>query len=155
MDSAPLLFDLPPIAVVGRPRRRRGNIQDAIVAFLSEPRSAKEIANHIDRKVPTATGQLQAMVRKGVVVRLAWGVYGRRDLCPDAPDPTAIRRNSPVQELVLRHALEASGFDDLAQRTGRSAGRLRELLRTLNNAGHQLPERLRPAMNTGRSHGGS
>ena len=139
MDGTPLLFDLPTLTTISRTRPpRRGSIQESILAFLTEPRFAKQIADHIQRAVPVATGQLRAMVRNGVVVRLGWGVYARRELCPDAPPPNSIKRNSPVKELVLVHARTATSLDDLAQRTGHSAAHVRGYLRQLRADGEQL-----------------
>jgi len=37
--------------------------REIILAYLSEPRQAKEAATHIDRPVPDATGHLAAMRR--------------------------------------------------------------------------------------------
>lgn len=62
------------------PRTRRPQpIRDAILAFLTEPRSARAIAAHIGRPVPTATGHLAAMRRKGLVRRLGYAAYARAD----------------------------------------------------------------------------
>ncbi len=54
-------------------------IRNAILAYLSEPRSAQAIARHINRPVPTATGHLAAMRRLGLVVRLGYAAYARAD----------------------------------------------------------------------------
>lgn len=68
------------------PRARRPNggraqpVRDAIMAFLVEPRRAKEVAGRIGRSVPNATGHLSAMRKRGLVVRLGHGLYGRADL---------------------------------------------------------------------------
>jgi len=59
--------------------RRPQPIRDAILAFLSEPRSARAIADHIGRPVPTATGHLAAMRRLGLVSRLGFAAYARAD----------------------------------------------------------------------------
>lgn len=50
-------------------------IRDKILIFLSEPRSARSIAAHIERPVPTATGHLAALRRRGLVQRLGYAVY--------------------------------------------------------------------------------
>lgn len=39
-------------------------IRDAILAYLSEPRQAKQVAGCIGRSIPTATGHLGAMCRR-------------------------------------------------------------------------------------------
>ena len=66
-------------------------IRDAILRFLSEPRSAQAIAEHIKRPVPTATGHLAAMRRLGLVVRLGYAAYARADY---AGPPLSFHRNS-------------------------------------------------------------
>lgn len=50
-------------------------IRDAILLFLSEPRSARAVADHIGRPVPTATGHLAAMRRRKLVQRLGYNAY--------------------------------------------------------------------------------
>jgi len=52
-------------------------IRDAILAFLGEPRQAREVAAHIGRPVSNATGHLAAMRRRGLVVRTGHGRYER------------------------------------------------------------------------------
>jgi len=68
-------------------------IRNAILAYLSEPRSAQAIARHINRPVPTATGHLAAMRRLGLVVRLGYAAYARADYagppCPSTGSPAA------------------------------------------------------------------
>ncbi len=59
--------------------RRPQPIRDAILAFLTEPRSARAIADHIDRRVPIATGHLAAMQRRGLVRRLGYAAYALAD----------------------------------------------------------------------------
>lgn len=54
---------------------RGGLVRDRILAFLSEPRSAGDVARHIGRTVPTATGHLAAMRRRGLVRRIGYGAY--------------------------------------------------------------------------------
>ena len=50
-------------------------IRDAILAYLSQPRLAVDIARHIRRPVPTTTGHLAAMRRLGLVDRVGYGPY--------------------------------------------------------------------------------
>ena len=89
-----------------RPRRPQP-IRDAIMRFLSQPRSAGEIAEHIARPVPTATGHLGAMVRLGLAQRLAFGTYA------------AAAYSGPKVRLRSRRALSSRAL----------RCRLRELLR--------------------------
>lgn len=60
-----------------RPTRaiRPQPIRDAILRFMTQPRSAGEIADHIDRPVPTTTGHLRAMIKLGLVRRIAFATY--------------------------------------------------------------------------------
>ncbi len=57
------------------PPARPQPIRDAILAYLTEPRLAVDIARHIKRPVPTTTGHLAAMRRLGLVDRVGHGVY--------------------------------------------------------------------------------
>jgi len=63
--------------------RRPQPIRDAILAFLGEPRQAREVAAHIGRPVSNATGHLAAMRRRGLVVRTGPGRYERAETLPD------------------------------------------------------------------------
>ena len=67
------------IPLAATPQRRPQPMRDAIMAFLSQPRTAKAIAEHIHRPVPTATGHLAAMRRRGLVVRPGHATYARAD----------------------------------------------------------------------------
>lgn len=72
-----------PVAAAGGPRPRRGGgggdrgglVRDRILAFLSEPRSAGDVARHIGRTVPIATGHLAAMRRRSLVRRIGYAAY--------------------------------------------------------------------------------
>lgn len=46
-----------------------------IGGFLSQPRAAREVAEHIDRPVPVATGHLAAMCRLGLAQRIGPNAY--------------------------------------------------------------------------------
>jgi hypothetical protein len=69
MDRGDLLFDLPPLEP-GRRRPihpaspRRQPIRNAILAYLTEPRTVKQIADRIGRRTSVATGHLRAMRAK-------------------------------------------------------------------------------------------
>src|ERR1700744_699460 len=109
MDGGNLLFDLPAPQRSRRRtnhppesiRHRRHPVRDAITAFLVEPRTVKQVADHIERRTSTATGHLRAMHRRALIVRLSWGVWVRRDKCENPPDQTSIRRSRPVQDALL------------------------------------------------------
>jgi len=57
--------------------RRPQPFRDAILAFLGEPRAARAIADDIGRPIPTATGHLAAMRRRGLVLQLGFAAYAR------------------------------------------------------------------------------
>lgn len=103
MDGGHLLFDLPQQISPQRPQgitRRPQPIRNSVLAYLQQPRTVTEIAAHIDRRACVVTGHLRAMRLRGLVVRLAWGVWLRRDLCADAPDHSTIRRPKSKQDLL-------------------------------------------------------
>ncbi len=77
---------MPDLAAAPRsaPHRWRPQpIRDAILAFLGEPRQAREVAAHIGRPVSNATGHLAAMRRRGLVARTGHGRYERAEPLPD------------------------------------------------------------------------
>jgi hypothetical protein len=126
MDGGNLLFDLPLPRQTRRgahhppasTRQRRHPIRDAIMAFLIEPRTVKQVADHIERRTSTATGHLRAMHRKALIVRLRWGVWVRRDKCKNPPDQTSIHRGRPTQDALLDHLHEPKTLEKLQQITG-------------------------------------
>ena len=66
--------------ITGAPRPTRPQpIRDAILAYLTEPRAAIDVALLIKRPVPTATGHLAAMRRLGLIKRLGYAAYARAD----------------------------------------------------------------------------
>ena len=139
MDGGSLLFDLPPQDRHSRKARRKTPvaasrpqpIRDAILGMLTEPRTVKQIAEHINRRTCIATGHLRAMQAKGLAVRLSWGVWVRPDRCSNAPDPSSIKRNYPAQDLVLAHLKEPQSFTDLLEKTGQSRSTLQHSLQKL------------------------
>ena len=148
MDGSPMLFDLPPVRSNRASSRsptsgatRKQPIRDAIMAYLTEVRSAKQIAEHIERKISIATGHLRAMRERGLVVRVGWGQYVRADQCETPPDPTTITRTNSTKELVRRYASEAQSLQQLQILTSRSGTRVVEAARALRAAGHEIPER--------------
>ena len=139
MDAGPLLFELP----TGRSRKQRRQpaayrtggrpqpIRDAILAFLKKQHTAREIADHIGRRVSVATGHLNSMRKRGLVVRIAWGLYIRTDRCDNPPDHASIVRHSPERDAVLQHLDQERSCLELIDLTGKSERFLRPILAKL------------------------
>lgn len=151
MDGGDLLVDLPqqhgrrrkpgrtPKSATSRPQP----IRNAIMAFLDQPRTVKEIAGRIERRTCVATGHLRAMRARNLVVRLSWGVWVRRDRCTDAPAPDTIQRSLPAQDRLLRHLEAPRTVSQLERITGRSQSQLRALLAKMEHRAvvERRPER--------------
>jgi len=127
-----------PAARPSAPARRRAQpIRDAILAFLGEPRQARDVAAHIGRPVSTATSHLATMRRRGLVVRIAHGRYERAEPAP-APDlarPAAAFVPSPVRHAILAHLSEPRRLKDVAAHIGSSAGSAYSHLHELRRRG--------------------
>jgi len=80
-------------------------IRDAIAAYLTEPRFARDIALHIRRSVPTTTGHLAAMRRRCLVKRIDLGVYALIDCTADPPPRPARSGPSSVSHRSLARLL--------------------------------------------------
>ena len=102
---------LPPIAA-------RGELRPVILTLLSEPRQAGEIAAHIGRSIPNATGNLGALVRAGLVVRIGYGRYVRADQgYVQAPSSELVQPRRWARP-VLDAIDTASTIKDVAARVG-------------------------------------
>lgn len=108
-------------------------IRDAIMRFLTEPRSAGEIAEHIERPVPTATGHLGAMMRLGLVHRVGYGTYAPAAYCgPKVKRPCRRSQSSSELRRQLRELLSyRCSIRGLRLRTGESEKAIRLALRDL------------------------
>ena len=95
--------------------------RDAILAYLSEPRQAKQVASCIGRSIPNATGHLGAMCRRGLVVRTGYGRYERADLVADGALPAVIVRPHPVRDATLACLKGPVQCDTVARLTGRTS----------------------------------
>lgn len=83
---------------------RPAPIRAAILAYLSQPRSAGEVADHICRPIPTATGHLNAARKLGLVTRLARSQYALAGFDGDLmPQPRT--RARPHDETRLRRTI--------------------------------------------------
>jgi len=108
-------------------------IRDAILRFLTSPRSAAEIAEHIERPVPTTTGHLRAMIECGLVSRIAFGTYAPRDYTGPAIR-LPLRRSQSSKALrahLFVHLRERSSIRGLHLKTGVSADLVRQAVRDL------------------------
>jgi len=110
-------------------------VRDAIFAYLSEHRQAKEVAIHIGRPVPNATGHLAAMRRLGMVVRTGYGRYERADLVADGARPAVIVRPHPVRDAMLGCLKKPMHCDAVAAVTGRTPSRALHALHHLVTQG--------------------
>lgn len=72
-------------------------VRDAILASLSEPRQAVEIARVVERTVPNVTGHLRAMLCRGLVERIGYGRYARPGTpgLPPAGERCFVRPGTP------------------------------------------------------------
>ena len=70
------LYGMPDAALPLVPVRPQP-VRDAILACLSQPRRAVEVAAYIGRPGSITTGHLAAMKRRGLVVQVQRGVYAR------------------------------------------------------------------------------
>ncbi|MDE1905060.1 MAG: hypothetical protein KGH75_01235 [Rhodospirillales bacterium] len=122
---------------------------------MSEPRSAGEIAEHIQRPVPTATGHLRAMIQRGLVRRIAFGTYALAGYTgPDVRIPQRRAESSRELRSTLRTYLgDVCSVQGLHLRTGVSEKAVRVALRDLwfsgllegdEASGYRLVKRQRP-----------
>jgi len=95
-------------------------IRDAILAYLTEPRSARDIALHIDRPVPTATGHLAAMRRRGLVKRIAYATYAPSDWPAAAETMGQSAKSQPTRTAILEYLTEPRSVRQIALHIDRS-----------------------------------
>ena len=125
-------------AATGSRPRRQQPIRDAIMAFLSEPRSARAIADRIGRPVPTATGHLGAMQRCGLVRRLGFAAYARADYTGPPLEFRPPPRMSPVQLAIAAFLAEPRSRQAIADRFGLSANAIQGHLAALRARGEAV-----------------
>jgi DNA-binding IclR family transcriptional regulator len=75
-----------------------------IVACLTEPRRARDIARIIDRPGSVTTGHLRHLLKRGLVVRLDWGLYALAAHHPGIDSAEPVRR---VKAAAARRSAEA------------------------------------------------
>jgi hypothetical protein len=85
---------------------------NAVQAILTQPRRSVEVSRLLGIAPRTARSCLQHLVRKGVAVRVGYGLYGM----PDAALPLAPVRPQPVRDAILaclsqpRRAVEVAAY---------------------------------------------
>ncbi len=121
--------------IVTGPHARPQPIRDAILAFLSEPRQAQEVAAHIGRNIPNATGHLTAMCRRGVAVRVGYGRYERVGPAQVGVRQEAIIRPFAVRDAVVAHLGQAAHHSEIARAAGRAADSTLRVLCSLVRSG--------------------
>ncbi|HKM61290.1 MAG TPA: hypothetical protein VJY39_02255 [Acidisphaera sp.] len=133
-------------------------IRDAILAYLTEPRSARDIALHIDRPVPTATGHLAAMRRRGLTKRIAYAVYAPPDWPAAAETMGQLARSQPTRTAILEYLTEPRSAREIAlhiDRSGETTGshltdmRRRGLIKRVGYGVYALPDSPTPEYPSG------
>ena len=87
-------------------------VRNAVRASLTQPRRPAEVGRLLGITSGTARSCLQYLVRKGVVVRVGYGLYGM----PDAALPLVPARPQPVRDAILaclsqpRRAVEVAAY---------------------------------------------
>ena len=117
------------------PDRQLRLTRDTLLDYLSQPRRASEIALHIGRSLSIATGHMNRLRQRKLVVRIAFGIYVRADCCTTPPDPMTIQRSSLVLEAVRAQVDREKSVDAICQHLGRSERQVRQYLRRLTQQG--------------------
>ena len=122
------------LAEISRPAREQP-VRDGILAYLSQPRRALEIARHMARSVPNITGHLRAMQRQKLVVRLGYGVYAPA-IAPYLSEPGSKPTPRPRSlELIPGFLDQPRTVQEVMTRFGIGEGTARAHLQTLTKRG--------------------
>ena len=116
---------------LGRPQP----VRDQILAFLSEPRQAFEVAAHTGRRTSTITGHMRAMLKLNLVVRVGYGRYARPESGFVLPSLDALVRPHPVCEKILALLEEPRTATEIAAQLQRPVGLVRDRLRAMQVRG--------------------
>lgn len=108
--------------------KRPQPVRDQILAFLTEPRHAHEIAAHTGRRTATITGHLRAMLVLRLVERVAYGVYARAEVPCSPTSARVYERPRPLSDEILRLLYEPRHLDDIATQLERPASAVRRRL---------------------------
>ena len=104
-----------PRSVVLGKRTRPQPVRDAILAFMTEPRQAFEIARHTGKATASITGHMRTMLELGLVERIAYGRYARSGTVPVPPPHIALIRPHPLTNRVLGTLTEPKTPDEIAE----------------------------------------
>lgn len=130
LSSSEATFPVPTQAL-GRPQP----VRDQILAFLTEPRQAFEVAAHTGRRTATITGHMRAMLKLNLVVRVGYGRYARPGSGFVPPSVDAPVRPHPVCEKILALLEEPRNAKEIAAQLQRPVGLVRDRLRAMQVRG--------------------
>lgn len=120
-----------PTQALGRPQP----VRDQILAFLTEPRQAFEVAAHTGRRTATITGHIRAMLKLNLVVRVGYGRYARPGAGSVLPSVDALVRPHPVCEKILALLEKPRNAKEIAVQMQRPVGLVRDRLRAMQARG--------------------
>ena len=110
---------------------RASPIRDKIGAFLSEPRAAREVAEHIERTVPIATGHLAAMCRLGLAQRLGHNAYAAAHYNGPVVRFKRVRKHNSLRRQLRPLLSSRSSLIGLKCKTGKPIEEIRAVLREM------------------------
>lgn len=120
-----------PAQVLARPQP----VRDQILAFLTEPRQAFEVAAHTGRRTATITGHMRAMLKLNLVERVGYGRYARTGSGSVLPSAGALVRPHPVCEQILAFLDQPRNAKDIAAHLQRPVALIRDRLRAMQTRG--------------------
>lgn len=89
-------------------------VRDAILAFMTEPRQAFEIARHTGKATASITGHMRAMLVLGLVERIAYGRYALAGTSVVPPNDAALMRPNLRTDAVLATLTQPKTSDEVA-----------------------------------------
>ncbi len=120
-----------PAQVLARPQP----VRDQILAFLTEPRQAFEVAAHTGRRTATITGHMRAMLKLNLVERVGYGRYARTGSGSAPPSAGTLVRPHPVCEQILAFLDQPRNAKDIAGHLQRPFALVRDRLRAMQARG--------------------
>ena len=120
-----------PARVLARPQP----VRDQILAFLTEPRQAFEVAAHTGRRTATITGHMRAMLKLNLVERVGYGRYARAGSGSAPLSAGALVRPHPVCEQILAFLDQPRNAKDIATHLQRPVALVRDRLRAMQTRG--------------------